>query len=500
MLKKLLFITFFLFGFFTISAQEISGKVIDFAFKKAIENVAIQTSKEIGTVSNTDGSYTISAKKISYITFSKLGFETKTLSLKDLEYINFLVVLKEKSTLLKGFQLNIAKISLDSLLFKTQKSMEENYLKTPVQQDIFVIDDQKMDFKKLNLDLKSSSILNKQDKTLAEEELDNFAKEIKQNKANFTREYKAIILSKDFYIPKTEKTFSMVRLEKAAGFKKEGFGEDLTLDNIIEKLQNIVLKHLNKNVSFKLKSGFFKVEDSLSFKKVKAVKDSIDKENSFSNTNLRGYKNKIKANTKFFEENKEKNFLNRKYYKHFLEKNELLGTNKYYVVSFQPIKSKSKFAGKIYINPKDFSIRKIDYHYAENKKGNHINLKFLFGVKFSENIKNCTIYFEKTESGKIYESYFKNSTTSYAFLNRPLKFIENSKEKNKVKFNIQLEINVTEGLEMLFLNTTSIEDSKIKPLKKEDFNKRTNYLLKEEYANSNWKERQKIIEYLEKYK
>ena len=46
----------------------------------------------------------------------------------------------------------------------------------------------------------------------------------------------------------------------------------------------------------------------------------------------------------------------------------------------------------MYINPNDFTITKIEYKFAEGKRGQNLNLKWLLGIKVSENINKTTNY------------------------------------------------------------------------------------------------------------
>ena len=55
--------------------------------------------------------------------------------------------------------MNLAKISLDSILIKTQKSMKENYVSEALQSNFYVRENSYIDFKKLELDLDKSTLL-----------------------------------------------------------------------------------------------------------------------------------------------------------------------------------------------------------------------------------------------------------------------------------------------------------------------------------------------------
>ena len=100
----------------------------------------------------------------------------------------------------------------------------------------------------------------------------------------------------------------------------------------------------------------------------------------------------------FFKYNNETNFLNTKYYKHQLLDNEFLKDGNQYVIYFKPRKSKAKYEGKIYINPEDFTISKVNYQFAKGKKGESLNLKLLLGVKYSENKQTGTLLYQKNQN------------------------------------------------------------------------------------------------------
>jgi spore coat protein U-like protein len=128
MLKQIFFVYLFSFGSFAFLAQKISGKVYSKNTLEPIEKLAIATNLNNGAISNIDGSFKLNLKNSSTITLSCLGYVTKTLSIKTLKKINFTVYLDETVNQLAEIRLHIIKTSLDSLLLKATKSMQENYI------------------------------------------------------------------------------------------------------------------------------------------------------------------------------------------------------------------------------------------------------------------------------------------------------------------------------------------------------------------------------------
>ena len=72
-----------------------------------------------------------------------------------------------------------------------------------------------------------------------------------------------------------------------------------------------------------------------------------------------------------------------------------------------------------------------------------------------------------------------------------------------MKFNIKVEINVTENRETFINNVILIEENLIKKETSEDIKekikKKTPYMTKQAYENSDWKNRLFIHQYLAQY-
>lgn len=95
MAKKLLFLILLVFVNLIINAQTVSGKIINNISLNPIENVAIITDIKTGTISNKLGKYIINLKNVSTITFSCLGYQSKTVSKNQLVKSNYSIKLIE---------------------------------------------------------------------------------------------------------------------------------------------------------------------------------------------------------------------------------------------------------------------------------------------------------------------------------------------------------------------------------------------------------------------
>lgn len=499
MLKKILFTFLLFFGYFVLQSQEVSGKIMNKNSLKPIDKVAIVTNLNKGSVSNKTGDYKLQIKNVKSVTFSCLGFASKTINIQTLKKQNYIVYLVEDINLLDEIQLNLSKISLDSLLIKAQKSMQENYISGATKNHFYAREKTEINFKKLELDLDKSTLLSKKNKKLAEEELANYSNKLKTSNPIFSSEFVGTLSSKEWYSKKMKKSFRINNVDSVLGITFMNTDKNITIEKAQSDLQNVVLKYLDTNKSYKVSSGLFKIEDSLSLKEIIEETDSLSKDDTFSGNRPSDYFNDAIKKSVFFKKNNQNNFFDRKYYNHSLEKNQLLGNKIYYSIKFVPRKSKSKFSGNILVNPKDFTIKKIEYEYADGKRGQNINLKWLLGIKMSENIRTISLYYEKNKDDKMYLSYYKKSKGTYAYVHRPIKFRENSKQKHKIKFDIKIELDTKETTEILIKHVYNIDESTIKPIKKENLNKRQDYITIEEYNKLDWKNRQYVINYLKKY-
>jgi len=499
MLKKLPFVFLFFFGCFSLISQTITGKVVDNVSLEPIQNVAIITNLNRGSTSNIDGEFIIQSKGLETITFSSLGYVTLTINFDEFKKLKYTVLLVEKVNELDEIQLNLAKISLDSIILKTQKSMKENFVSGALNSNFYMKENSFINFIKLELDLDKSTLLTRKNRKIAEKELTEYANNLKNSDPNFSNEFYGNIKTKKLFIEKTKKFQNIDKIDTVQGYKSMQNRKKITIEDAQNDLQSIVLKHLNKNETYKVSTGLFPIEDSLSIKEVINETDSLNLENTFNeNFALSGF-NTSKYKGRFFNSQRQQNFLSQKYYEHTLETNAILGSKMMYVLNFEPRKSKSKYSGKIFINPTDFTIAKIDYQFADGKRGQNVNLKWLLGIKVSEDINTITLFYEKNEENKVYVSYYKEIRGTYAYVHRPIKFKENSRTKNKVKFDIKIELDTKETTEVLITNVFSIEAQETKPVTKDSPLKRFEYITNEAYNKSAWKNKQLIAEYLKKW-
>jgi hypothetical protein len=120
------------------------------------------------------------------------------------------------------------------------------------------------------------------------------------------------------------------------------------------------------------------------------------------------------------------------------------------------------------VNGNDFAILKINYSFAEGKRGKKLNLKLLLGIKYVEDTENGTVLFKKGRDGTYEASFIQRTSGSYFYVNRPVKFIENSSERDKVNFNFIIAGNNRNRTELLVTSTSALAESEFQALKEKE--------------------------------
>ena len=471
-------------------SQEIKGQIVDAKTNEPIAFATIQYNTNNGVVTNGEGFFNIPFDGLnpdSDLSVSFMGYETQSLTVQNLKNQNHLIKLREAINQLNTVYLTNRVPRVDSIMARVNKNLIKNYHFSDDQFTIF--NRQTVYFKANNLkvDIEKSSGFNKKQLEESNKKFDDLSQQIISNPPTQTF---TDILS-DLYL-KSDYSGKM-EVKKATKLKDDK--NNLSLDNIQSRVKNIVLQHLDTTKTYKVKTGWFKIEDSLSLKKAREIKKETDV-NSFENLKFENI-NSIKEH--LFEKESLLDFvLDTNIYNYKLTNITTIDDQLVYIITFNPRKSKAKFEGTLYISDVDYAVLKLDYSYAEGKTGDKLNLKFLLGVKYIENINKGTVIYKKNlESKNYYPYYINHESGQYVYAHRPFKFVENSKIiKNKVAFDVIIEGTVIQKYELMSLYH--------KPFKSATYNeisepKNVDFIELKQYDPSLWKD-YSIMEPLEELK
>jgi phage terminase large subunit-like protein len=305
----------------------------------------------------------------------------------------------------------------------------------------------------------------------------------------------------NYYSVKTKKAEKFVfnsKLDvlKATILKNEG--ESTSLDDLEKTAKNLMLQHLDTTKFYRIKSGLIGSRDTISLRKdfnKKPGKDKVVKNQltaTKSNLNSFMYENNFLNNKRF-------DFIQKpELYDYTFEGTTYTNENEFaYILTFKPRKSKAMYLGKLYISETDYAVLRTDYILDEGEKVHNFNMKFLLGIKVSENVSKGTIIYKKrAEDDNYYMQYAATETGNYFYINRPLKLIElTNGEKDVLALDFKIEANTRNKTEFLNMSRSAITGAQIERIKEEDFK----YLNIKSYDSKIWKD-YNAIEPLEEMK
>ncbi|NNC50075.1 MAG: hypothetical protein HKO01_06020 [Flaviramulus sp.] len=485
-MKKILFLFVLLFSFLFTFSQNISVKLIDKNNKNPIPYATIKTGEFSGVISNEEGYFTINLDKneLETISISCLGYQNITVSIQNIKASNFIIELDEAINQLNEVYISNKKHNADSIIAKVRAKVIDNYKDNLFIFNIFRRNTKYANFKNLDFEIEKASQVRKKNLEDANTNLSALSKKITESNVKHFTEIKGKIYSKNY---KNSKTV----VEKAS--KLIDHKNDFSIENIQEKAQSIVLKYLDTTKTYKLKTGFFKIEDSLSIKD-ENLKD--EQKNEFNLSELNKETRALLNHTQFYSNSFLDKIINANLYKYTFDDITYNDGGLTYKISFEPKKSKSKYTGTLFISDKNFAITQIAYKYFNNRHGDKFNLKLLLGVKYMENVSEGLIIFEQNANYIYQPKYLKQTTGSYFYVNRDLKFIENSPAKNKVSFSFKIEGDARNKEELLFTGNFELTNEDYAIIKQPEV---APYTILKKFEKSIW-QNENIIEPLQEMK
>ncbi|MDG5491935.1 DUF5686 and carboxypeptidase regulatory-like domain-containing protein [Psychroserpens sp. SPM9] len=432
-----------------VNAQELSAKIIDKTTSEPVPFVAIQTAEFKGVISNEEGVFIIDLDDVdaNTIELSCLGYQTLTISIDDIKSSGYKILLAPAINELNTVYLTNTRPNVDSIIARARRNLKTNYKSDSLNYNFFYRETSYIDFKNLDFKVNKASHFKKRQLEDANESLSRMANDIKNGNFVYFNDYSGNLLVKD-------KAHQKLNIEKAT--KIINSNKDISLENIQEKAQNIVLRYLDTTQTYKLKTGLFKIEDSLALTN---ENDKNENPNEVDTENLRKSTASVLSKSQLGNTSMLTKVLNTDNYEYSLKNASLLNDEMVYLIEFKPRRSRANFTGHLYITEDSYAILKIDYRYAKGKRGEKVNLRLILGIKYIENVNQGTIIYRKNDQNLYEPRYIKSESGEYFYLNRPLKFIENSADRNKTAFNFKIEGNTVSREELLFSDISKLEPS-----------------------------------------
>ena len=477
-MKHIISLLFIVIGSISVCSQNLTAKLIDANTNKPIPYANIKTGDYSGVISNEEGYFTLhDIQNDTHITISCLGYKNKTLTVKDIKFSNLIITLEESINALNTVYISAKKPNADDIILKARQNISKNYDNKLYKHEVFSRETAYMDFNTLNFDIEKTSHVKKQQLESANKSLDSLSKAIINSKTKHFKDFKA-----DLYIDDSLNTKLVV--QKAAELIDQK--NNLSIEDVQKRAQDVILKYLDSTLTYKLKTGLFKIEDSLSLH-MKENKETP--ENEYSIKNLKQQATILLKRAQFYDNSFASKILDADLYAYSFEDISYFNNELIYVINYKPKRSKAKYTGKLFIADSTYAITKINFEYADGKRGKKLNLKLILGVKYIENMRKGTIIYQKDSVNKYQPQYVKFEEGRYFYASRPLKFIENSPKKNKTRFDFTIEGDILTKQELLFTANTKIS---LDDFKKVTEDKSVPYVTLHSYDASIWKKDQTL--------
>lgn len=445
----------------TIFGQSLSGVLVNEETYETIPYVAVQLGSNFGVITNQEGEFQINAdgfSKEDSLIFSSMGYVRKAIALKD--FSKNTIFLAEDINQLENVYLVNKNLSIEEIMTKVNENLAKNYDYSHTQFDIFIRNKDVSILKKADFEIKKATFLEKSVRKKFNKSIDSLLRVTKNvPNTSYSESFSQV------YIGKITDSIKL-DIKKATQLKDEsktGDAEDFS-SNVFKKIgQNLKSKH-----TFKLKSGLFTLQDSLeigkSFKVKSKSQDSLYTKDlkEFYDRRIKKNKNLNPGKFDFVEDFEDYEFIQ--------EKITSYNGEMVYVFTFKPDRRRAKYLGTLYISGETFAILKAEYQLAEGEKAQGINLKFLLGIKYYQDKDYGLVIFKKNEKNTYSPIYLKSKSHQYVYLNRTLKFKENTQDRSKrikFKFDLLIENENTVDQEILFVKTKPISQEKFDAIQEE---------------------------------
>lgn len=436
--------------------------------------------KKKGVISNEFGHFSINISnclETDTLRISYLGFQTQDLTIKDLRESS-VIHLKEDNLMLDNITLFGNLLDPESIVKKVLENKNINYGKTNSKKQIFLRNRYTNHMNKLNFRYNKSNFSN-----LDKELIEVLEKEIPKHTISY-RDFlgDVYLLHEEDSVALKINPIKIIELEE-----KSDLTELVELENTFKEVFN----NLNENEYWKIKSGIIgsKVhvdENSVSFGSEKEKTDSLTTNNP--KDPFRSEKWRITNLDKFasFENEKKWDFLySTNKYQYTLSGVTVANGEEVYIINFHP-NNKGTFVGRMYISMETFALVRVDYKYDIGKTGMDIQL---FGIGYTENKFNVSMYFEKKENqyklkycSKIESSIF-SFNRSIALQKKRKRFLFD-KKLNEIKIGINLIGDHELSIEMLVIEEGSINQNQFNNFKEKE---RVDIIYVDQFNEDLWK-------------
>lgn len=466
-----------------VNSEELKGLVLDKDKLTALPYANIYVlHKNKGAISNEMGNFSIDIsglEKTDTLRFQYIGYKTKKLTLNQLDTTK-IVYLKEDIINLTETLIFGSAPNAKSIVKKVLENFDSNYRKTTVKNLTFIRERNTTEFEEFKLDLKKSSI-----SQLDEELIKLVEEKIPKEVISYDDFLGNIYKTKIHYDTATIKTDPIM----AVSLKEQDIAELDYIESVFEE----VFTDIGEEQYWKIKSGIFgqkidEEEDDTAndtlVENAEQLKDSINESGRILYYFSRGVKSRL--NYSLLNDKDSWEFLHKtSKYNYTLEGGTRVNGEDVYIIDFTP-KSSGKFIGKMYISTTTYALIRADYQFDEGKIGRDIHL---FGIGYTENQFNGSIYFERQDDNYVLK-YMSKKTGFIASFDRNIALLKKEKrflfdkKLSEIKVGINLTIRNEDSYEFLIINRESISEEQFNDFKQQE---RMEVIYVEQFEDDLWK-------------
>ncbi|MEZ4969895.1 MAG: carboxypeptidase-like regulatory domain-containing protein [Flavobacteriaceae bacterium] len=455
------------FYFSTLSAQNISSKIVDSITQQPIPYATVQINKK-GVITNEEGRFSLlldpETKETDSLFISCMGYETLGRPLN--EFKESVILLKAKPIELNPVIVSNKQYTAEELIEQVKININRNYSPNLTKKRVFFRDSYHQTLTKDNYTFKESTIA-----ALNKKFLDSVLNSIPKKSSRYTE-----ILG-DFY-GNFEKDKQKLTLIKASDLYDKQSELDLT--SLEEKFNDILRKNIKPDSYFKIKSGLFgtkvDADEFMSFKTDSTDAEALKKEllekkkkeeerkknfASFKKSSLGKIMEK-----QFFLKDSDLNFIHKDNRYHFkMVAFTYWGEDAVYIVDFEP-KRGADYKGRLYINTDDFAIVRLDYNNVKSLRTFN-----LLGISLDQYMDRGKMIFAKNKDGFYYLRYLEEELGAKVGIKRPLKIIELNKKvkgrnkQNELYLKLDMASNGVNKHELILFDTEVITEEELHSIK-----------------------------------
>lgn len=469
-------------------AQNIIVHITDSKSDESVAYANITTNEKLAFISNAEGYFSISESIKSdecLLTISHLGYLERKITIGELKAQNYTIRLEPIAFELETVYISNEKPDPYTIMSKVKNNLQINYKSSgvPTKDLIFYRETNSLKPTLYDVKITKSTGFTKQELKITNADLNAFASNLRLHPPI---EFKDLLCN--YYtgtLKQKSKPVVIPKLEVVKATILKNGDQSVALQDMKQMAENIFLKHLDTTKYYRFKSGLIGSHDTISLSKSFNEKKNKIKKNKLSST--KSNLTSIIDQNNFIESDK-LNFINKpELYNYAYDGKMYYNEDEFvYVLKFSPRKSSAKYIGKLYVSMTDYAVLRCDYNLVEGETVSGVNMKFILGIKMSENAGKGTIIYKKNPNNSgYYLQYFSMETGRYLYIDRPLKLIELIHgEKDVAAFDIKIEGNIVNKTEFLNLSKSEITQDSYEKFKEQEFN----YINLKRYDPKIWKD------------